>query len=264
MEHYSDKEKDMATKKTETAAPEVLKIETQELNLCIIGNSPLIHNAISERSMRELLFPAPKKNAAEKASSLKHDPIAEFRSSAHRVKGGPTLVGIPATAFKGALMTAALDLPGISKASIGRLVFVAGDLIPVWGVPEVLSTTVRSADMAKTPDVRTRAIMREWATKIRVKFVSPLLKQPPMINLVSAAGITIGVGDWRPEKGKGSYGQFSICNPDDPDFLRIIQSGGRDAQQAAFDNPVAYDLTTEELLDWFNRTAAARGFKVAA
>lgn len=250
-----------ATKSTEIT---VMEIERGRVEFMVLGNSPLICNAMSAKARQQLLLPPPRKNAAEKASTLKHQPIDEFRSSMYfaRDPDSPTRIVVKATAFKGALMSAALDLPGTSKAQIGRLAYVEGDEIPIYGVPELMMSVTRSADINKTPDVRTRAILPRWAAKISVQFTKPILKEQAIVNLIAAAGITQGIGDWRVQKGSGNYGQFSLVEPDDKAFKYVLETGGKDAQDAAIADPICYDSETEELLSWFDAEVKRRGFKV--
>jgi len=252
-------------KKDASASLDILKIQRGEFTVAIIGRTPLIMNRLSEKAKQQLLFPSPPKTKADKQANLKHDPLAEFRASAHRItdESAPTLLAIPTTALKGAMRTAALEMPGTTKAQIGRLTYIDGALIPVYGVPQVLCSVTRMADAAKTPDVRTRVIVPEWALVATVTYVEPQLKGPAVANLLAAAGVMMGVGDWRPEKGSGSYGQFDICDPNDPEFVRITKEGGRAAQVAAMEEPTAYDAETSELLAWFNVELRRRGFKVA-
>ena len=68
---------------------------------------------------------------------------------------------------------------------------------------------------------------------------------------VLTAGIMRGVGDYRPEKGKGDYGQFELVAANDPRFLAVIKDGGRRAQDAALANPSPYDAESAELLTWY-------------
>jgi hypothetical protein len=82
--------------------------------------------------------------------------------------------------------------------------------------------------------------------------------------LLAAAGLTIGVGDWRPEKGSGNYGQFEIVSKDDPRYARIVKTGGRQAQIDGFENPDGYDEETAELLSWFDDERAKRQLKGVA
>ena len=239
---------------------DVAEVEQETILLNILGTSPLICNRMSEKARRELLMPSGRKTMAERSSSMKHDPIAEFRASPYILPDGPTLLGIMSSAFKGAMGTAALDLPGATKSKIGRLVYVENDYVSIFGVPKLFMAITRSADMNKTPDVRTRAIVPEWACRIAISFVSPIIKRTAVINLLSAAGITAGVGDWRPEKGKGAFGRFKIVDADNSDFVRITALGARSAQEAALGNPDCYDNETAELLAWYDTAAHRKGF----
>lgn len=253
----------MSTKAKDTEIS-IMEIERGRIQFFIRGDSPLICNAMSAKAKQTLLMPPGRKNAAEKASTLKHNPLNEFRDSMYtaRDERSPTRVVAKATAFKGALMSAALDLPGASKAQIGRLAYVEGDEVSVYGVPKLMMAVTRSADIAKTPDVRTRAIFPEWACCLTVQFTKPLLKEQAVVNLLAAAGITQGIGDWRVQKGSGNYGQFSLVGADDQDFARIVASGGRAEQDAAIAEPEPYDSETEALLDWYDHEVVRRGFKI--
>lgn len=232
----------------------VAKIETGTLRVHILGREPLICNRMSEKARQELLAPRGRLSAVDKQTNQKHDPLTEYRSSIYKIidDACPTLVGLPSTAFKGAMGTAALDLPGTKKAQIGRLTWVQGTYVPIFGVPQLFMSVVRSADMNRTPDIRTRAILPKWACVIDVTYVKPLMQDQAVANLLGAAGFTAGVGDWRNEKGKGNFGQFEIVDADNPDFLDIVAHGGRLAQLKAVETPVCFDDETADLLAWFH------------
>jgi hypothetical protein len=238
----------------------ILEVMQGELNVCIVGTSPLIFNAMSEKVRHELLMPAPKKNAAAKAANLKHQPLDEYRNSTYqnREADAATRLNFPAAAFKKALASAALDIPGAAKAQIGRLVWCIGDRVNIYGVPQMMMAITRSADMNRTPDVRTRAILPEWACRISLRFMKPILKDQTIANLLAAAGFTQGVGDWRQQKGSGSYGQFQLVSDTDPNFVRICKAGGRVAQEKGLESPGFYDEETERLYAWFVEELAAR------
>lgn len=238
--------------KTKSAEIEVLQIKQASAVFLLVGVSPLIFNQVSEKAKRELLLPAGRKNAAARALSLKHDPIEEYRNSVYRSRDddSPTRLVFPAPAFKKALATAALDIPGATKSAVGRLSWVTGDKIPIYGVPQLHMGIVRSADMNRTPDVRTRAILPRWACAIRINFVQPQLSEKNVVHLLAAAGILCGIGDYRQERGAGSYGQFRIAeSPEDPELVQILKEG-REAQDRALANPVCYDDETLGLYEW--------------
>lgn len=255
----------MPAKKTtgaQDAEISIVTLDEGEITFCILGTSPLIQNRMTEKAKQELLMPK-KKTAAERAGNLKHDPIAEFRSSPYRMQSpdAPTLLALLPTMFKQAMGTAALRTPGAKKTEIAQLVRVDWDRIPVFGVPRIFCAVTRSADMNKTPDVRTRAIVPKWACMLTVRFQKPILNEQVIANLLAAAGRVSGVGDWRQEKGSGSFGAFTLVSADNPDFKRICATGGRAAQEAALANPQPYDDETSELMAWFTAEAKARGHK---
>jgi hypothetical protein len=79
-----------------------------------------------------------------------------------------------------------------------------------------------------------------------------------VINLLSAAGTLVGLGDWRPQRKGGPYGTFRLCGPDDQELKAIVAAEGHDAQQAAFDTPEMWDEETSELIEWFMKEVADR------
>lgn len=249
----------MATAKETTI--QVPEIQTNRIRVGIVGTSPLILNRMSQKARQELLLPNGRKTAAERASSLKHSPLDEYRASPYTLaqEDAPAYLAVMASAFKKLMMTAALDLPGTRKAQIGRLVYVEDEYVPVFGVPELYMSIVRSADINHTPDVRTRAIVPLWAATITVRFVVPLLTEQAIVNLLAAGGVTAGIGDFRPEKGAGNYGQFRLSSPDDEEHAAIVAHGGRAAQIAAMESPECYDSETAELLSWFDEEVTRRG-----
>jgi len=240
---------------------DILAISGASLTVHVLGTSPLIFHRMSEKAKRELLLPRGRKTAADKASQLKHEPISEFRASVYRYADDtqPTRLRFPAAAFKSAMATAALDLPGAKRSEIGRLTWVDGADVAIYGVPQVFMSVVRSSDIARTPDVRTRAIVPRWCCKVRVNFVAPKLTAQSVANLLSAAGVTVGIGDFRQEKGKGNFGQFVLVDETDPQWREIAETGGREAQDEALANPKPYDEETAEMLDWFASRIVALG-----
>jgi hypothetical protein len=261
-----------AAKKPEVSQEiHVAALGKDQVTFQIIGESPLIFNAVSEKARHELLLPRGRLSEPDKKVNLKHDPVAEFRSSVYRRRQeekGPTRLIFPATAFKKAMADAALDLPGnSSKAKIGRLTWVEGETIDIFGVPEMFMTVVRMADQNRTPDIRTRAILKKWAASVTITFAMPLLTAEAIYNLMGAAGLICGLGDFRQQKGAGNYGKFTV-GTNVPLFDQIVREGGMKAQDAALnaDQPHCSDNESEALFAWYkaelpNRKLAAASKK---
>lgn len=252
----------MAGKKTPTdQAVFVEQLKRGRVKLKIIGDTPLYFNAMSAKAKRTLLVGGGKKTAAEK-KKLKHDPEAEFRDSVYTTDTGPTLLSFPSPAFKRAMAEAAIETPGITKKSVERLVFLPAYGVPVWGRPVLKMDVVRSADIAKTPDVRTRAFLPRWAIELDVAFVTPTLSVHAIVSLLSNAGMIVGIGDFRQEKGRGSFGTFSVAGDDLGDMQGLwdeLMGEGRDVQQLAMDNPEPADAETRSLMEFLNEQRAQRG-----
>ena len=93
------------------------------------------------------------------------------------------------------MATAALETKGTNKTQIGRLVWVKDYTCDLYGVPELFMSVVRSADMNRTPDVRTRALLREWCLPVTIQFVKPQMTENAILQLLSNGGIIVGVGE---------------------------------------------------------------------
>jgi len=242
----------MAIKKAETDGLHIDALKQGRVTLRLIGATGLFFNAMSVKAKRSLLLGGGKKTAAEKRE-LKHNPEEEFRDSVYRLSDGPTLLGFPAPGVKAAMAEAALETAGVTKTSVQRLIFLPEQRIKIWGKPYLRMDVVRSADMAKTPDVRTRAYLPRWCAEIDIAFVTPTLSVHSVVSLVSNAGVIVGIGDFRQGKGKGGYGTFSVTGDDEDgefsDFWADMMKEGRALQQDALDNPQTADEDTADLLE---------------
>lgn len=246
--------------------PDVWRIEIQpvhltEVRLRIVGTTPLFQNRMSAKVKQGLLVGTKKKTAVEK-QQIKHHPLREFTDSAELVPHGPTALGLLVTAVKSAMCDAAIETAGLTKAGTQRLLFMPGDHAPLYGIPQLRMDVVRSADMAKTPDVRTRAFLPKWGAEIAIRFVSPQMTAQSVVSLLINAGILIGVGDYRQQKGKGAYGSFRVLTEDmkDHEWSDLVKNQGRAAQLAAMKKPEPANAETESLLEFWaqeNRKRAA-------
>lgn len=242
----------MAVKKAEAGSLHIDALKQGRITLRLIGNTPFYFNAMSVKVKRDLLLGGGRKTTAQKRE-IKHHPEEEFRASVYRMPDGPTLLGFPAPGVKGAMATAALETAGVTKSSVNRLVFLPEQKIKIWGKPFLKMDVVRSADMNKTPDVRSRAYLPRWCSEIEIAFVTPTLSAHSIVSLLANAGVVCGLGDFRQEKGKGSCGTFSVSSADDDSsgIWDEITQEGRAVQEAAMADPEPADDDTAELLAFY-------------
>lgn len=241
----------MAVKKAETEI-EVPILQQGIARLRIVGTTPLIQNRMAAKARLTLLVGGQKKTKADKAS-IKHDPYAEFRNAYEPISSGPTAVGLRVTAVKGAMATAALETPGMTKTSAQRLLFMPGELTAVYGTPKLRLDVVRSADINRTPDIRSRPHFERWCAEVEIRHVMPQLPIAAVVALLCNAGALVGVGDFRQEKGRGSFGAFRVLGSDqqDDEWDELVAEHGRAAQEAAFADPQFANEETAELMQAF-------------
>lgn len=248
----------MATKATNELV--IHQLGRKIMTVTIIGTTPLIMNSMSAKAQRSLLLGGQRKTAAEKAA-VKHHPTQEFRSSIYKysdAEGDDTRVYMPGGAIKAAMCTAALETAGATKTGIKRLVAVPAERVDIYGVPELRCDVVRSADINKTPDIRTRAIFPQWCATFDVAWIEPNLHEGSVLNLIWNAGQLVGIGDFRSEKGAGTFGAFEVVMDDDPRVRDLMQNAGRKAQDAAIASPSIHNAETQELFDMYVDEMARR------
>ena len=243
----------MVAKKTTVKAMglSIESLQQTEVSFKIIGTAPLIYNSMSLKAQKTLLMGAAKKTAAEK-KEIKHNPEEEFVDSCYINGTNGSYLSFPSTGIKRGMATAALETAGVTKASINRGIYVVGEHINVWGKPYMNMSVVRSSDINRTPDIRTRAKLPNWCTEVTVRYINPTFSQLDITALLVNAGTLCGLGDWRIEKG-GPMGGYRIVQTkdDQKSFDRLVKEEGVTCQKLALENPEieAHDNMSHELYE---------------
>ena len=250
-------------KKTEAENVMVTALKHAEIKLRLIGVTPFYYNSMSIKAKRDLLIGGGKKTAAERRE-IKHNPEEEFRDSVYKKSHGNTHLYFPPAAIKQAMATAAIETKGVAKTNVQRLIFLPDLEMEIYGKPYLKIDTVRMADINKTPDMRTRAYLKEWCAEVKINFVMPTLTATDVFTLLQNAGTIIGLGDFRQEKGRGAYGCFTVTgegmsnwNDYKEDWKRITKQGMKE-QKDAMDHPEYADDMTEELMGFLDQERARR------
>jgi hypothetical protein len=183
----------------------VPKPDIRRANFTLVGTSPLICHAWSEKAKRQILDKHMKKADPGKEAKVPED---EFRGSLYPMPDGSGFdYGFPAVAFKAAMVRAGtyVDL----KMTFLRGAFhVAGELIGIDAdAPTMREDMVR---VGMTVDYRFRGQFMPWSVTLPIDFNARNISLEQLANLLMIAGFSVGVGEWRPERD-GSYGQFSLA-----------------------------------------------------
>lgn len=251
----------MAIKKAQPDTIHIEPLKQGRIKVRLIGTMPLYFHAMSQKAKRSLLVGAAKKTAAEKRA-IKHNPEEEYRESVYTSHIGDTLLCFPATAIKGAMSTAALETAGITKTSVQRRIFIPQQTVQIWGKPFLKMDIVRSADIAKTPDIRTRAFLPRWCAEVDIAFAIPTFSAQSIVSILANAGVVVGIGDFRQEKGRGGFGTFAVAGGEDmgewaQEWAEITKEG-RDVQAEAMENPECADADTEQLYEFLTEERKRR------
>lgn len=190
----------MATKNSNVI--ELPELKRQFVQIRLIGDSPLIVHRFGEKARKMMLD---KQMGKAKSGKEAKNPEADYEESMYRTEDGQP--GFPAIAFKAAAVNAANDA-GIQKTLARRAFHVAGEIIPIDGMPTMREDIVRIA--MGTADIRHRAEFRHWAVTLDVVYNAGIISLEQLINLFQIAGFGVGVGEWRPERN-GTYGTFHVA-----------------------------------------------------
>ena len=222
----------MATKK-EISTVNLPELKLQHFTLKIVGDTPLICHAWSEKAKLMMLNKQQKKAATAKEVRR---PMVEFADSLYWLTPKPDFNGLTdeqvADLLAKVIPQSKFGFPTLAfKAAALDAGYQQGALVRNAGTGDLAKTTARGAfqvvgefaviDGTPTPredigrvgmgsaDLRYRAEFKSWRTEIVVRFNANVITTEQIINLFRLGGFANGVGDWRPARD-GSFGTFHV------------------------------------------------------
>ncbi|MGI8765709.1 MAG: hypothetical protein ACR2KM_04225 [Gemmatimonadaceae bacterium] len=191
-----------AAKPTDTPI-ELPPLDVRMLTLSLVGDSPLICNAWSEKAKRQMLSKQMKEAKQGRAAK---NPEQDYLESLYPLPDGG--YGFPAVGFKSAAVDACSHIEGVTKVSARGAFHIIGDMVTIDGVPSPREDMVRVG--MGTADIRYRGEFRAWRASITARFNASVISPSQIVNLFNVAGFAIGVGEWRPQRD-GSFGMFHVA-----------------------------------------------------
>jgi hypothetical protein len=184
-----------------TTAIELPPLNIQTVQFMLVGDSPLIVHAWSEKAKKLMLDKQMKKAAQAREAK---DPQADYEACFYRTPDGE--YGFPAIGVKSAMVGACRFVD--AKMTMARGAFhIDAEMLRVFGEPRPREDMVRVG--LGTADIRYRPEFPEWKMPVTLKFNASVMSAEQIANLLNTAGFGIGIGEWRPEKS-GSYGRFHV------------------------------------------------------
>lgn len=197
------------------------KITTAKIR--IVGLSDLIVKQLSEKTMDCLVNKQSKGSPRVKAA---RDPEQDFLDSLYVMPGNKKAgekgarYGFPASGIKKSVQTAAGRFLKDGTTLNGMI--VAGSLFVIPTEPgsdlvqiiHSASDPYKRSDQGRNPNsggavVIHRGAFSKWSMEFLVRYNESVLSIEQVATLFMWAGFSVGIGEWRPEKG-GTYGQYEV------------------------------------------------------
>lgn len=222
----------MATAKSAEVV-EIRPIDMKTVEVTLVGDTPMIMHAWSEKAKR-MMLEAQQGKAKGKKKPIKN-PVDDFIQSIYWLTEKPTYpdgsseevceeafnkaiangakFGFPVTAFKQAAISAAYRMGWVKNQMGLRGAFFIeseyGDMVEIKS-----DTPIMREDMVKiaggTADIRYRGEFRNWSATFKVKYnANGEFSLENIINIINAGGTICGVGEWRPERD-GQFGMYHV------------------------------------------------------
>lgn len=203
----------------------------------VVGDTPLITHAWSEKARREMLE---KQVGATKPGKEKRDPEADFVNSLYPM--GDNAYGFPVTGIKNCILSAAHKDKGVPRTDVRAALWLNAEmvrarpalagamcdvpLVRIWGSkPEMREDMVRiGSGLNKTANLSYRGQFTVWAIRVTGRFNSVKISAEQLAFLVQEAGMSYGLGEWRTEKD-GIFGSFHLALADEEAAWEAFAAG---------------------------------------
>lgn len=215
----------MATKKTEEVV-EIRPLDNRQVKIQIIGDTPLIVHAWSDKAKR-MMLEAQQKTTKTKAKDIR-DPYDEFINSMYWLTEKPESTveafeqavangakwGFPVGAIKMAGNSAAYRAGWVkNQMQLRGSYFLKtewGDMAEIKGDAPIIREDMVRIGMGSA-DLRYRAEFRNWTMEMILEYnAGGELTLEQIMNVVNLGGYSVGIGEWRPEKD-GDFGRYHIA-----------------------------------------------------
>lgn len=207
---------------------EIKPVKIVKVPVTIVGDSPLIVHAWSEKAKRMMLEAQMKVAKTKKAREVR-DPFAEFMDSMYWMTPKPeestveayedalangARFGFPVTGLKQAAISAAYR-SGSTKdmASMRGVFYINGTESSELATIECSAPVMRE-DMVRigmgTADLRYRAEFPAWKMRVMLTYNdNGVFTLEQIINAINLGGFMCGIGEWRPERD-GQNGMYHV------------------------------------------------------
>lgn len=227
-----------------TVHVEIKKFPVEKARIKVVGDTPLLVHAWSEKVKKELLASMQMTKLEKKTKDHERkDPFADFVEAAYWVTDMPQVRGLsteeqikrfeeaidngaqfgfPTIAFKKSAVMAAYSAGLITNRKLmSRLFHVnavnsthkgSSQELAILNIeePPELSEDVVKVGPQKAADLRYRPSFRKWSVELELTLIKTgMFTMEDIINAIDMSGFMNGVGEWRIEKD-GEFGSYHV------------------------------------------------------
>ena len=212
--------------KKEESVVEIKPLDIKRVNIRIVGDTPLIVHAWSEKAKKEILDKQMKVTKTKGKDA--RDPYDDFIQSLYWLNGKPEKStpeafekavkngakwGFPTNAIKQAGNSAAYRLGWVKNQMALRTAYFItseyGELAEIKGsIPEIREDSVKIG--MGTSDLRYRGEFKNWYMDLQLEYnASGDITLEQIMNIINVGGYGCGLGEWRPERD-GINGRYHV------------------------------------------------------
>jgi len=192
------------------------------LTINIVGTEPLNVHRLSKKLKEE--FDARDKNKPIKKEGSR-DKQAEFLNSLYYINSDceeisepikltkTSRFGFPASGFKKAMVSACRQYKNLKMSEMRGRFFVQNRFVEIKGKPvkdEFWRRIGGKGPGTGTPDIGIRAVFPEWTAQLKIRYNADVISADSIINLLSTAGFSVGIGEDRPDKSGNTFGMWKV------------------------------------------------------
>jgi hypothetical protein len=210
----------VATKSVSLSEQLQRKRNRQHFHVWLVGDTPLICHAWSEKAKRQMLE---KQGRAMRGGKEARDPQQDFVDSLYDLGDGT--YGFPAMAVKNAIVSVAHKDKGLARSVVQSALWIEHEMIRVrpalagaicdmpllriyGSKPEMREDMVKiGSGLNRTANLAYRGQFSVWAMPLRGKVNLDIMDIPALAFLTDDAGTDAGIGEWRNDK-RGVFGAF--------------------------------------------------------
>jgi hypothetical protein len=186
----------------------------RRLTVRIEGQSPLITHRFGESAMDKIIH---KQAGGAKVTPGVRDPDRDARECLYLfdeagrfdLPWSELQCGFPAPGLKKALVSAAIRGSDLKGTEVRAGLSVEADLLRIVSAEPPTIRTDHVVLPRTGGGIAYRPQFWPWSMDVPLAVVTDVMSVEQVLHLLSLAGVTVGIGDWRAEKS-GTFGSFRL------------------------------------------------------